>query len=185
MEVSVNTIKPYFSGQQRHPAYDIAVDKMEHLLFHFDGHTILEENGHKRENKYFDNLILKTRPGESEKVRSYRRHIYVDETTIIPKKVLNTLKKIPKANDWSISYKQSEVPAIISEADTLEKYTTENYPIFGSLTNWIFDYYLRKILIDPNGLCYVLPEYNVEPNEFLQPTARYVNSADLLEFKAG
>jgi len=184
MEVTVNSISPYFNGQLTHPAYSEAVDKMEHLLFHFDGHKILEESGQKRLNKYFNRLILETRPGETEKIKNYRKHIYVDETTIIPKKVLNTLKKIPKANDWSISYKQSEVPAVIGANDTLEKYTTEKYPVFGSLTNWVFDFFLRKILIDPNGLCYVLPEFNVEANQFLKPTARYVNSSDLLEYKA-
>ncbi len=184
MEITQGLIAPYYNGQLRHPAYDIAVDKMEHLMFHFDGHEILEHNGNKRENKYFDKLILKIRPGETEKIRNYRKHIYVDETTFIPKKVLNTLKKIPKANDWSVSFKQSEVPAVIQREDSLESYTTEQYPIFGSLTNWMFDFYLRKSLIDPNGICYVLPEYDVQPNEYLRPTARYVSSDDLLEFKA-
>lgn len=184
MEVSYNLIKPYFLGQYHHPAYDVAVDRLNHLRFHFDGYQILDENGNTRENPYFDKLILKTRPSETEKVRNYRRHIYVDETTITTKKVLNTLKKIPKANDWSISFKQSEVPKVIKEGETLEDYTSHNFPIFRSLTNWMFDFFLRKILIDPNGVCYTLPDFDVPANEFLKPVNHYVSSEDVLEYKA-
>ena len=197
-------VKHYIKGTRRHAAYLESVDIQHHLSFHIDGFkpewlkyrnkaidnlaTQLGLPSH--ENHYFDRLIAERRPGESDKVLTHRKKIYASITKEPTGKVINSLNKIVRSDDWKIDYSDSET--ISQEWENLEDYCEKNFPGFGSVTNWVYTFGLKKILSDPNGFIVVLPlEFPldedgntiVEANEFLKPFTNYVSSEDVLFYE--
>ena len=137
--ITVNNalVDKYIKGGARHAAYDMAVDIMDHLSFHIDGFKFpkLEEEkfdpmkhlrmlhlDHHRHNPYFSNLIDDRRPSESETIKTYRRTIYASITKEPCFKVINSLNKIVRSEDWKIDYSKAVVPTKIKEGETLEDY---------------------------------------------------------------
>ncbi|KKN74651.1 hypothetical protein LCGC14_0388530 [marine sediment metagenome] len=191
-------VKKFIKGNQRHPAYLEAVDIENHLSFHIDGFNPNRFRGLKEhekafaramgmmdtENPYFQLLIDERRPGESLKVQLHRRKIYSSITKEPCFKVISSLNKIVRSDDWKIDYSNSET--IKQEGENLEDYAEKNYPGFGSVTNWAYTLGLKKILSDPNGFMVVLPlEFMVDPNQFLRPFANYIPSKDVLFYEPG
>ena len=184
--------KKYIQGHQRHAGYYEAVDIEDHLSFHVDGynpdkldsqhHRFMQHLGIADENPYFSILIDQRRPGETAVVQKHRRVIYASITREPCFKVLSSLNKILRSEDWKVDYSHSE--KIRQENESLEDYCEKNYPNFGSVTNWLYTYGLKKILSDPNGMIVVLPlDYTVEANEFLKPFAHYVSSRDIYYYE--
>jgi len=184
-------VKKYIQGNQRHAGYYESVDIENHLSFHIDGYKpsssdthhdrFLQHLGISEENPYFNILIDQRRPGETAVVQKHRRVIYASITKEPCFKVISSLNKILRSEDWKIDYSHSET--IKQENENLEDYCEYNYPNFGSVSNWLYTYGLKKILADPNGMIVVLPlSFNVESNEFLKPFAHYVSSKDILYF---
>jgi len=195
-------VQKFIKGNQRHAAYLEAVDIEDHLSFHIDGFKPDLLNGFTEpqklianamgmsqpENPYFNLLIDQRRPGESLKVQVHRRKIYASITKEPCFKVISSLNKIVRSDDWKIDY--SNADTIKFEGENLEDYCEKNYPGFGSITNWAYTLGLKKVLSDPNGFMVVLPikfptiDKNgtpaVETNEFLQPFANYIPSKDVL-----
>lgn len=192
-------VKKYFKGTQRHAAYLEAVDIENHLSFHIDGfkprrftntlqHTekLMRQLGlhHEDENPYFNFLIDQRRPGETEKIHHHRRIIYSSITKEPCFKVINSLNKIVRSDDWKIDYSNSET--IKQEGENLEDYAEKNYPGFGSVTNWAYTFGLKKILADPNGAIVTIPlEFKVASNEFLRPFTHYIPSNNILFYDPG
>ena len=58
---------------------------------------------------------------ESEEIKKYRKEIYICPTMGTFGKVMNTLSKIRKASDYTISFNGKDVPARIADADIPEK----------------------------------------------------------------
>lgn len=189
-------VKKFIKGNQRHAAYVEAVDIEHHLSFHIDGfnpnrfrnlkdheRAFLRALGtHHDENPYFELLIDQRRPGESIKVQHHRRKIYASITKEPCFKVISSLNKIVRSDDWKIDYSNSET--IRQEGENLEDYAEKNYPGFGSVTNWAYTLGLKKVLSDPNGFMVVLPlEFVVESNQFLRPFANYIPSKDVLFYE--
>ena len=195
--ITVNNalVDKYIKGGARHAAYDKAVDIMDHLSFHIDGFKFpkLEEEkfdpmkhlrmlhlDQNRHNPYFSNLIDDRRPSESDTIKTYRRTIYASITKEPCFKVINSLNKIVRSEDWKIDYSKSDTPNKIKEGETLEDYAEKNYPVFGSLTNWLFVFGIKKMLGDPNGYIVVMPLEKVESNEFKRPFVSYVPAINML-----
>lgn len=180
-------IKHYIKGNQRHAAYYESVDIQDHLSFHIDGYkpkriqndfmkSLINED-----NPYFNLLIDQRRPGETDKVNAHRRIIYSSITKEPCFKVISSLNKIVRSDDWKIDYSHAE--KVKQKGESLEDYCEKNYPNFASVTNWLYTFGLKKILSDPNGVIVVLPiKTNVEANEFLQPFANYVPSKNVLYY---
>jgi len=100
-------------------------------------------------------------------------------------RVINSLNKILRAEDWRIDFSKSDKPNKIKDEEQLEIYTEREYPLFGSIENWAYNFGLEKMLTDPNGLIVVIPQkFEVEANEFLKPLGEYVPSKDILEFSS-
>jgi len=145
-------IKKYIKGNQRHAGYYEAVDIENHLSFHIDGYQpdkldnqadrFLYSLGATNENPYFNILIDQRRPGETAVVQKHRRIIYASITREPCFKVISSLNKIVRSDDWKIDYSQSE--KIKQEGESLEDYCEHNYPNFGSITNWLYTYGLKK-----------------------------------------
>lgn len=204
MHTPQQIVEDFIKGTQRHAAYLDAVDIEDHLSFHIDGFNPerfnrLEDHqkafmrfmGIKPENPYFNLLIDERRPGESLKVRNHRRKIYASITQEPCFKVISSLNKIVRSDDWKIDYSNAET--ISREGENLEDYCEKNYPGFGSVTNWAYTLGLKKVLSDPNGFMVVLPikfptinkdgTTTVKANEFLQPFVNYIPSKDVLFYE--
>ena len=199
-EITQETVKRFIKGTERHSSYHQTKDIADHLSFHIDGyrpsidrhHDLNHQldrianphrhHHHDDENPYFLFLIDDRRPRESIKIKNYRRRIWSDKTKQTPSRVISSLNKIVRAEDWKIDYSKSDKPKIIKEEEQLEIYAEKNYPFFGSVENWAYNMGLRKILSDPNALIVVMPvNFEVKNNEHFRPFGFFVPSRDVLE----
>lgn len=129
-------------------------------------------------------MLKSRRPNEPEEVMTYREQIFVAKTKPYFSKIESALNKIRRSSDWSIKYPADDFGKI-TEGDKLEDYCESKYPVFGSVTNWLFSLLLRNYLIDPNGVVLVAPLEIVEGNNYLEPVATIFNSEDVIYFLEG
>ncbi|MDR1595296.1 MAG: hypothetical protein LBS43_12570 [Prevotellaceae bacterium] len=164
--------KRFIAGAERHLNYAATVELAHRLSVHADGLMP-------------DKLINERRPSESEKIKEYRRKIYVPVTKKPINKVLTSLSKIRRSTDWSINYNQNDVPAILG-GNTLENYCEFNYPRFTSITNWVFSELLKCYLIDANGVYATVP-LNIPENaaEYISPVTYFFPSKQVFAYRAG
>lgn len=180
--VDAKFLEKYLRKGKRHSNFEKTVDIYAHLSFHIDGYEYQQQP----ENPYFRLLIDDRRPSESTTIKKYRRRIYTSKTKQTCFKVINSLKKIVKSQEWKIDYSKADTPRIIKESESLENYCEKNYPIFGSIENWFYSYGLKEILTDPNGAVVVLPKtFDVKSNEMFEPSAQYIHSQNVLDYKEG
>lgn len=133
-----------------------------------------------------DDKIMSRRPSEPEEIKNYRRTIYVPKTKQAISKVIHSLEKIRRAQDWSIKYEQENIPSSIAEKETLEQYCEFNYPTFTSVTNWAFAELLKRSLIDANGIVAVILEQLPKSKaEYCKPVAKFFDCSQIVEFVDG
>lgn len=131
-------------------------------------------------------LINERRPNESEETKNYRKKIYVPITKKAIGKVITSLSKIRRSEDWNIQYDSDKVPSQVTEGNTLEDYCELNYPYFTSLTNWAFTELLKRSLIDANSVCAVVLKSVPDDNtEYLKPEAEIFSSNQILDYVPG
>ncbi len=131
-------------------------------------------------------LIDERRPSEPEEIKAYRAKIYVPITKKSLSKVISSLEKIRRSQDWSIQYNAEAVPKVITEQETLERYCEEDYPMFRSITNWAFSELLRKYLLDANGIIAIIPMEMPESNaEYIRPVAQFFDSDQIVDYAEG
>ncbi len=182
-------IKKYVSGQRRHGAFYKTVDIYDHIRFHVNGYKYElpnpDVNVFVDNNPYFDRLIGEYRPGEKNDVMEYRKKNYVSITKRPCFKVINSLKKIVKSDDWKISYDASERPKLIVESESLEAYAEKHLPKrFKSIENWVYTFAMRQLLTDPNAVIYTLPvNIDAPENDYYQPLPFIANSDKVYEYK--
>lgn len=130
-------------------------------------------------------LIDERRPSEPEEIKNYRRKIYVPKTKNPISKVINSLEKIRRSQDWTIQYKDL-VKSAISENETLEFYCERNYPAFTSITNWVFSELLKQYLLDANGFVAIVPKTNeADPSKYVEPIAIFFDSSQVYDYVEG
>ncbi len=130
-----------------------------------------------------DDKIMSRRPSEPEEIKNYRKTIYVPKTKQAISKVIHSLEKIRRAQDWNIAYEQETVPSSVAEAETLEQYCEFHYPTFSSVTNWAFAELLKRSLIDANGIVAVILEtLPKSKGEYCKPIARFFDCDQIVEF---
>lgn len=129
-------------------------------------------------------LIFNRRPSEPEEIKAYRASIYVPKTKNPISKVINSLEKIRRSEDWSIDYESESVPKVITEEESLETYCEVKYPNHNSLTNWCFSELLKQYLIDANSVVAIIPENtDVAANEYIKPIAMVFDSTQVIDFQ--
>ena len=171
MEITPENLKKAISA--RHQNYEQTINEAEKLKVHAEGRVP-------------EKLINERRPSEPENIKDYRKKIYVPKTQNPINKVLNSLEKIRRSQDWVISYNPDAVPAKIAEVETLEQYCEINYPIHTSLTNWMFAEGLQNYLLDANGVFAVLPyEMPASSGDYVKPYVVYFDSKSVLDFVDG
>ena len=127
--------------------------------------------------------IMSRRPSEPEEIKNYRKTIYVPKTKQAISKVIHSLEKIRRAQDWNIAYSPESVPSVVAENETLEKYCEYNYPQFTSVTNWAFAELLKRSLIDANGIVAVIMEQLPKSkSEYCKPVARFFGCDQIVEY---
>lgn len=171
---------PYVKAGKKSAIFFRSLDIYDHLRFHIDGYTFKPD---KVDNPYFKRLIENRRPNESDNIVQYRKENYLAKTKQPCFKVINSLKKIVKSQDWKIDYSKSEDPASVGK-NTLEQYAEKDYPIFTTLENWLYTFATKEIIKDPNGIIYVEPKnWDVPNGEFLEPVAKFVKTPHVFFFK--
>lgn len=170
--VSPSFLEPYLMQGLRHEDYEDAVEMYEELEIHADG-------------EYPGELIDQRRPAESDEIKHYRKKIFVPITKPVFTKVYNSLMKIRKSQDWMISF-PNELPAVIAEDETPEKYIMYKMPRNGSITNWMFSVCFKQYLIDANAAVLTLPtNWEKQDNQYYEPYPMIFNSEDVLDYKEG
>ena len=170
--VSPSFLEPYLMQGLRHEDYDDAVEMYEELETHADG-------------EYPGELIDQRRPAESDEIKHYRKKIFVPITKPVFTKVYNSLMKIRKSQDWMISF-PNELPAVIAEDESPEKYLMYKMPRNGSITNWMFGVCFKQYLIDANAAVLTLPtNWEKQDNQYYEPYPMIFNSEDVLDYKEG
>jgi hypothetical protein len=188
IEINDALLKKYLQDGVRHPAFDKTKDIRDHLTFHIDGFTPVDNVNFKisEENPYFRKLIDERRPSEAEKFKKYRREIYASITKGPSFKVINSLRKITKSEDWLIDYSKVENPSRIAEGETLADYCEKKYPFFNSVTAWVEMFGLKSMLSDPNGLIFMSPlDFDVPSDEFKKPFSFFIPSNKVYDFIDG
>jgi len=188
-----NSYYEYFiKNGKRHDWYHKVCDISEHLKFHFDGvKNIIYP--YEKENKYFKILIEDRRPNEGLNIWEHRKKQYTPVTQQTCSKVTSTLKKIPRSLGWKINFSDTQRPTTAASDElSLERYLTDNYPVYGSVEAWYFNVALESQLKDPNGLIFVMPyEYYLNKdeldafpeNEYKKPIAIFIPSEAVLDYK--
>jgi hypothetical protein len=171
LQFSPDEVKRYIKSDLKGFFYKDAVEIAEEMAVHADG-------------KFPEKLLYERRPNEPDEVLEYRKKIFSAKTKPTFLKIFASLQKIRRSSDWSIRFEGDFTR--IADGESLEDYTTLNYPGFTSLTNWVFTLMLRKYLIDPNAVVMVMPmDRDVDMNEYIQPTAHVFDSVNVLDFADG
>jgi hypothetical protein len=113
---------------------------------------------------YPELFLESTRPNEDEWMKEYRRHVWECPTHSAISRVENLLHKIRQADDFRISFEESEVETGIPKERAFKKYLTQDMPVVGNLEDWTFQLFQKTYLSDPNALVFVGPD--VEEIEF-------------------
>ncbi len=170
MEITPEFIKRYTKLGERHANHKLTVDLAKELKTHAKGEIP-------------EAIIDVRRPSESEQVKDYRKQIYCPKTKNPIDRVVTSLGKIRRSQDWSIQYDNSKTSKSIADDETLDKYCEENYPDYASVTNWVFSELLKRYLLDANSLVLVAPQ-NIpqNANEYIKPVAMVFESDNVLDY---
>ncbi len=171
--LTVEQLKNIFLQKQKHPNYTQTVKLAEQLIIHANG-------------LYPCELIDERRPSEDPQTKEYRKKIYKPITKASVGKIITSLGKIRRSPDWNIQYKQENVPTSIAENETLERYCEYNYPVYKSVTNWVFSELLRRYVLDANAIVAVIPKsVPVDSTSYMQPVAMIFGSDMVIDYEPG
>lgn len=170
--LSAEFLRPYMEKGKRHLAYKRTVEIAEDLTVHSNG----EDAG---------TLVSERRPSESEHIKDYRKKIFVAITKPVISKVITSLSKIRRANDWSINYDYDKIPSSIIKEETLEQYCEKKFPKFGSVTKWVFDVLLKTYLTDSNAVTLMLPDVPKDQTTYVKPEPIIFESCRVYDYMEG
>lgn len=176
MEIIIDDafVKKYVKDKEKHGAWQRTVDIMNRLK----GHALGDKEVLKK-------LIDERRPSEFPETKKYRYDIAINYTKGTFSRVVTALMKIRKSPDYAINYKPESQAAIVKD-ETLKKYCEYEYPKHTSVTNWLFNYALRRMLFDPNGICVVAPNENTKTDlDYKSPVAKIYTSDLVLDYVEG
>lgn len=171
--LTVEFIKRYFVAPEsapKHKFYEDSVKISKSLKNHSKG-------------EFPEELIEIARPNETDQEKQYRKNVFTPVTKTYFSKVVTTLAKMERAEDWSVKYPEEKG---LSKTFSFEEYTTKKYPSFNSLLNWFFSFQLSRNCEDPNGVIAVFPLPKVNPlddAEMLRPFTTYFPSKRVIDFK--
>jgi hypothetical protein len=158
--------------QPRHEFYNRSVEIHEMLEAHSKG-------------KYPAKVIEVVRPNETTEQKAYRKEVFTPITKTYFSKVVTTIGKISRAEDWGIDWPAEEG---VFKVNSFKEYTEKDYPYFDSLINWFFTVQLREMCDDPNGVIAVFPMAKLDPKndtELYRPFTYWFGSERVIDYKEG
>lgn len=121
-----------------------------------------------------EKLLKRSRPREDPEIAQYRLDCYEPITQSVCKKALSIVHKIFDPNLYAIHWDESE------QSKVLKDYTTEYYPVFNSIVNYLANFILKKMMADPNGVILVQPyNYILKGSDRVKPIATSYHSRDV------
>lgn len=130
-------------------------------------------------------LINDARPHESSEIKKYRVKIYKPKTKNIFNRVVSSLSKIERATDFSVKFDSSGFPESINEEEAPDDFNLEYYPIYNSVTDYVFRVGINTYVKDPNAVlavCVNEDTINVPDNEFIKPYPKIFPFKNVLAF---
>jgi len=158
--------------KHRHANYRTVADHAHDLSVHFYGKKPVK-------------LLEEHRPNEQEEIKDYRLKIWKPITKSLADKVINTVNKILNPRYFSVKFPEKFPSQLVDEQYQLPTYLA-NYPVYGTIWNWLKETFLRKDFADPNALVCILPKYiDVEETEQFKPIAKIYSSENVIDFSYG
>lgn len=162
-------ITPYHTGNKRHQFYAETVKQFNDIKTHALGEMPMD-------------LIKERRPGESETIRKYREKIYIPKTQSAVSKVVNSLQKIRKSQDYVWQFDETIVPPIIAAEERPSYYLNNDFPKYGSLDNWFWSVAFNQYLMDAGAIILTSPiSWTKQDNEYFKPYPVLYNSPNVLD----
>lgn len=147
----------------RHKTYKACCDHAEEMSWHVYGTKPTK-------------LLNRVRPREDPAITKYRLDSYEPITLSYCKKALRIARKIFDPNLYSVKFDGTD------QANILKEYTTEYYPQFNSVMNYLSNYLMKKMIADPNSVLLIQPKnYELPATERVEPIATCYVSADIYD----
>lgn len=160
------------SEPMRHKFYDESVEAMHNMGVHMTG-----DNPKK--------LLDIKRPNEDKEAKKYRLDSYKPKTKASANKATSIINRIYNERLFSITFPKNP-SRLVDDDETLQKYLTENMPLYVSLINFLKTVFTKMHLKDANGLIGVLPnDFESEDTDFLEPIPIFYTSNELVDFEDG
>lgn len=155
-------LKSIDNPDHRHECYTKAVEHCEDMSVHLYGDM---------PNKLLDMV----RPREEKETKDYRKAAYQPTTKSTAEKAVAIVTKIFNPTLYSIQW-----PVNNTSADKLREYSMEYYPEYNSVTSFLQQTAIKKMLADPNGvLAITLQEYEISDIERPAPIAKIYGSKNI------
>lgn len=161
----------------------IVEDKVRHKFYN-DSKTNHEDLRIHYTKEFPGDIVRKARPNESETIRKYREEIFQCVTHSAMMKVINSLQKIRKSQDFAYRFKAGSSPSSVASEETLEEYTMKDFPNHDSIDNWYWNVAFVQYLLDANSIVLVEPlREPVEENGYVRPYPTIFNSHQVLWYE--
>lgn len=148
--------------KHRHECYAKCVEHADEMAVHLYG-AIPEK------------LLDTVRPREEPETKTYRKAVYQPTTKSTAEKGVSIVSKIFNPSLYSIQWK-SDNPS----SKMLKDYTMEYYPEYNSVTAFLQQTAIKKMLADPNGVIAInLIDYNIPDIKRAEPIAVIYGSKNI------
>lgn len=148
--------------KHRHECYAKCVEHAEDMGVHLYGDM---------PNKLLDMV----RPREEAETKKYRKAAYQPTTKSTAEKAVAIVTKIFNPSLYSIQWKPNN-----ASADKLREYSMEYYPEYNSVTSFLQQTAIKKMLADPNAVMAVtLQDYEIQDIQRPEPIAKIYGSKNI------
>lgn len=161
-DFALHILKCIDNEDHRHECYAKSVAHCEDMSVHLYGDM---------PNKLLDMV----RPREEAETKKYRKAAYQPTTKSTAEKAVGIVTKIFNPTLYSIQW-----PANNSSSDLLRKYSMEYYPEYNSVTNFLQQTAIKKMLADPNAvLAVTLSDFEILDVQRPEPVAKIYGSKNI------
>jgi hypothetical protein len=136
-------------------------------------------------------LFAKNAPNQTPKEFEYVRANFKQTTLQVFKDMVDTYGRAYHENNWSITY-APDADQYVNSDTTLAKYLDQDFPVYGSLDNFVFTFLPPLKLMDAMGVVAVMPyeldtveiegEEVLNPDELVEPYTKFYHTTRVLAF---
>lgn len=149
-------------NRSKHETYTQAVEHAEEMSVHLYGKKPLK-------------LLEMVRPREEAETKKYRLEAYQPTTESTAEKALGIVSKIFNPTLYTIQWPENNI-----SSEELKKYSMEDYPGYNSVTMFLQQVVIKKMLADPNAILAVtLVDFDITDAERAKPYAVVYGSQNI------